>query len=199
MALVNRAKARRISRRDLLSRPRGGVNLGVHYDPEAFGRVSETIARLLGTARFLVFQTAVVITWISFNAVAGPALRFDRYPFILLTLALSLQAAYAAPLILLAQNRQADRDRAQVEWDRQISERIQAEAEFTARELATVRLSLSDVVTTQDLERATERLTSTMERHLQHLNIGSGQSTTADSETAGDQTGNDRERPVPNE
>ena len=96
-----------------LSRPRtGGINLGLHYDPEAFGRFSEAIARTLGTARFLVIQTVVVITWIIFN-IAAYSLRYDPYPFILLNLAFSTQAAYAAPLILLAQTRQADRDKAQ--------------------------------------------------------------------------------------
>ena len=82
-----------------LSTPRSGRSLGIHYDPEAFGRFSEAIARYLGTARYLVIQTVVVIVWIALNAVAW-ALRWDPYPFILLTLALSLQAAYAAPLIL---------------------------------------------------------------------------------------------------
>lgn len=153
--------------RNSLSRPRGGVGLGVHYDPEAFGRVSETIARLLGTARYLVVQTVVVITWITFNSLAPEHLQFDEYPFILLTLALSLQASYAAPLILLAQNRQADRDRVQAERDRDTAERTQAEAEFTVRELASVRLQLSDIVTTGDLDRAVDRLTSAFERQIQ--------------------------------
>lgn len=157
----------RRSSRNKLGTPRGGVGLGVHYDPEAFGRVSETIARLLGTARYLVVQTGVVITWITFNSLAPEHLQFDEYPFILLTLALSLQASYAAPLILLAQNRQADRDRIQAEQDRDTAERTKAEAEFTVRELASVRLQLSDVVTTGDLDRAVERLTSAFERQIQ--------------------------------
>ena len=102
-------------RREDLSRPRRGrLSFGVHYDPEAFGDFSEAIARLLGTARFLVFQTAVVFVWIFVNA-AFRDLRFDEYPFILLTLALSLQAAYAAPLILLAGNRASLRDRMTLE------------------------------------------------------------------------------------
>ena len=89
-------------RREDLSRPRRGrLSLGVHYDPEAFGDFSEAIARFLGTARFLVFQTVLVFVWILLNA-AFDEIRWDEYPFILLTLALSLQAAYAAPLILLA-------------------------------------------------------------------------------------------------
>ncbi|NCZ93342.1 MAG: DUF1003 domain-containing protein [Actinobacteria bacterium] len=124
--------------------------LGVHYDPEAFGRFSETIARYLGTARFLIVQTAIVILWIIIN-IASVALRWDPYPFILLNLMFSVQAAYAAPLILLAQNRQEERDRRQAENDRAIAASTQANAEFLARELASVRLSLSNVVTVDEL------------------------------------------------
>ena len=95
---------------DTLAMPRG-ISGGIHYDPEAFGRFSEAIARTLGTARFLVAQTVVVGLWIAFNGVAA-SLRWDPYPFILLNLVFSTQAAYAAPLILLAQTRQAARDQA---------------------------------------------------------------------------------------
>jgi uncharacterized membrane protein len=146
-----------------LSRPRSGRRFGVHYDPEAFGRFSEGIARYIGTARFLVFQTVVVVAWIFVNAAISDW-RFDPYPFILLTLALSLQAAYAAPLILLAQNRQADRDREEAERDRALSNRTQADAEFLARELASIRLALADVVTNEDLKDALDRLASVLER-----------------------------------
>jgi uncharacterized membrane protein len=144
-------------RADDLSSPQGRRGLGVHYDPEAFGRFSEAIARYIGTARFLVIQTAVVIVWLIVN-VAVPGLRFDRYPFILLTLALSLQAAYAAPLILLAQNRQDERDRAQGERDREVTARTQADAEFLAREIASVRLALAGMPTSDDLSEAAERI-----------------------------------------
>lgn len=161
-----RPQQRRLRRRDFLNRPRGGLTLGVHYDTEAFGRFSEGIARLLGTARYLVFQTVVVVVWISYNSISSDGFRFDEYPFILLTLALSLQASYAAPLILLAQNRQADRDRSQSEHDRNLNERTQAETEFLARELASVRLQLADAVTTEDLNRAVERITDSLERQL---------------------------------
>ena len=151
-------------RQEDLSRPRRGrLSFGVHYDPEAFGDFSEAIARLLGTARFLVFQTAVVFIWIFINVVFID-LRFDEYPFILLTLALSLQAAYSAPLILLAQNRQADRDRSDSERDREVTTRTQADTEYLARELASVKLSLSDVVTLSDLRETTDRLTDALER-----------------------------------
>lgn len=160
-------RTKRLRRGDYLNRPRGGLVLGVHYDPDAFGNFSEGIARFLGTARFLVVQTAIVIVWICLNVFAA-SMRWDPYPFILLNLAFSTQAAYAAPLILLAQNRQADRDRAQAERDRQIGERTQAEAEFLARELASVRIQLADMVTTEDLDRAVDRITSAMERQLQY-------------------------------
>jgi uncharacterized membrane protein len=152
-----------VRRQEDLFRPRGGVNFGVHYDPEAFGRFSEAIARYIGTARFLVVQTVVVVVWIAYNAAAGHSLRFDPYPFILLTLALSLQAAYAAPLILLAQNRQGERDKAQYEFDRALNARAVADTEFLARELASIRLALADVVTNDDLADALDRVTAALD------------------------------------
>jgi uncharacterized membrane protein len=152
-----------VRRREDLSTPRGGLSLGIHYDPEAFGRFSEAIARFLGTARFLVAQTFLVAVWIAFNIVAY-ALRFDPYPFILLNLAFSTQAAYAAPLILLAQNRQAERDRAETDRDRETNARTQADAEYLAREMASIRLVLADVVTTDDLAEAVDRLTRAVEQ-----------------------------------
>lgn len=145
-----------------LSTPRRGIRVGVHYDPEAFGRFSESIARFLGTARFLVAQTIVVVVWIFINATI-PGLRFDEYPFILLTLALSLQASYAAPLILLAQNRQEARDREEAERDRAQAARALADTEFLARELASIRLALADVATNADLDRVMERVTATLD------------------------------------
>jgi len=146
-----------VRRREDLSKPRGGIRFGIHYDPEAFGRFSEGIARLLGTARFLVVQTVFVILWIAINATAA-GLQWDPYPFILLNLAFSTQAAYAAPLILLAQNRQADRDREEIERDREVNARALADTEFLARELVSIRLTLADVVTSHDLERALDRI-----------------------------------------
>ena len=152
-------------RRDDLSTPRGTRRgIGIHYDPEAFGAFSETIARFIGTARFLVGQTVVVIAWVVFNATADRDLRFDEYPFILLTLALSLQAAYAAPLILLAQNRQADRDRTETEHDRQTSARTQADTEFLAREVAAIRLALAGTASADDVADAVAKLTTAIDR-----------------------------------
>ena len=157
-----------MKRRTELSTPRQRRRIGVHYDPEAFGNFSESIARTIGTARFLVWQSFIVVIWIALNVIV-PAWRFDKYPFILLTLALSLQAAYAAPLILLAQNRQEGRDRAQYEADRDINARALADTEFLAREIAAVRVALSDVVTTEDLRDHLSRLTDDLHRLLEAL------------------------------
>ena len=118
--------------------PRSGTRrLGgfLRLNPDAVGQFAEGIARFLGTGRFLAVQTIIVIVWISLNVVAVN-LRWDPYPFILLNLAFSTQAAYAAPLILLAQNRQADRDRVQAEEDRARAASTRADTEYLARELA---------------------------------------------------------------
>jgi len=117
------------------------------YDPEAFGRWSERFARFLGTAKFLVYMTALVLLWVTWNSLAPENLKFDHYPFIFLTLLLSLQASYAAPLILLAQNRQADRDRIQGNEDREREERNIADTEYLTRELASLRTALGEVTT----------------------------------------------------
>jgi uncharacterized membrane protein len=115
-------------------------------DADALGEASERIARYFGTARYLAIQTVFVIAWIAFN-VAAVTLRFDPYPFILLNLAFSTQAAYAAPLILLAQNRQADRDRIQAEADRARDDRTIADTEYLAREIAAIRIAMGELVT----------------------------------------------------
>jgi uncharacterized membrane protein len=146
-----------------LTTPRYGRGLGLHYDPEAFGRFSEAIARTLGTGRYLVAQTVIVIVWIIIN-VAAAALRFDPYPFILLNLAFSTQAAYAAPLILLAQNRQDARDRAQVDEDRRAAALVQAETEYLAREVANIRILVASLPTADELITALEHVTEAIER-----------------------------------
>jgi uncharacterized membrane protein len=115
-----------------------------HYDPDAFGRVSERIARFLGTARFLVYMTVFIILWIGINV---SPIAFDPYTFTFLTLMLSLQASYAAPLILLAQNRQADRDRVSMEEDRTANARLQADVDYLTREVAALRQALGEVAT----------------------------------------------------
>jgi uncharacterized membrane protein len=119
----------------------------LYYDPEAFGVFSERIARFLGTARFLVYMTGFVLVWFVWNVLAPMAWRFDPYPFIFLTLILSLQASYAAPLILLAQNRQDDRDRVQYEGDRARDERSVSDTEYLTREVASLRMAMSEVAT----------------------------------------------------
>ena len=142
-----------VKRREDLTTPRAARRLGLGYDAEAFGRFAETIARYLGTARFLVFQSGIIVVWISWNLVVPERWQFDPWDrgLVLLTLVLSLQASYAAPLILLAQNRQERRDRLASDYDRQVAERTQADTEFLAREIAGVRLALSDVVTGEEL------------------------------------------------
>ncbi|MFF0867433.1 DUF1003 domain-containing protein [Nonomuraea sp. NPDC050227] len=144
---------------DRLDQPRAlRRSLRPHYDPEAFGRLSERIARFLGTARFIVYMTVFVAIWVIWNIAAPPALKWDPYPFIFLTLMLSLQASYAAPLILLAQNRQDDRDRIQYEQDREAADRNQAEIEYLTREIAGLRLALNEVATRDYLRAELGRL-----------------------------------------
>ncbi len=127
------------TRRALVRRPQ--------MDSDTFGRFAETFARFMGTARFLIYMTLFVVVWLGFNWLAPGPLRFDDYPFIFLTLMLSLQASYAAPLILLAQNRQEDRDRVVAEQDRTANSRAHADMEFLAREMASLRMALGEVAT----------------------------------------------------
>jgi len=145
---------RRGSTRDL-STPRSGDRFGSYYDPEGFGRFSERIAHTLGTARFLVIQTVFVVVWVSWNLLAPDGWSFDIYPFILLNLMFSTQAAYAAPLILLAETRQADRDRAEAAEDRRRGAEVKADLDYLARELAGLRMR---VVDSDDLARVEAKL-----------------------------------------
>src|SRR5215212_6271625 len=117
------------------------------YDRDAFGVFAEQFARFMGTARFLMWMTVVVVFWVGWNALAPNDLRFDEYPFIFLTLILSLQASYAAPLILLAQNRQESRDKVVGERERQANARAHADMEFLAREVASLRIAVGEVAT----------------------------------------------------
>jgi uncharacterized membrane protein len=151
------------SRRGDLSAPRGTRRrVGVFYDQERFGRFSEAIANFLGTATYLVAQTVIVIIWIIINIFAA-RLRWDPYPFILLNLFFSTQASYAAPLILLAQNRQAERDRRQAERDRTVNARTLADTEYLAREIAAVRLAVTELTEERDLGRELRALTEAVE------------------------------------
>jgi len=151
-----------VKRRGDLATPRRRRRFSMHYDTDAFGNFSEVIARFLGTAQYLVIQTIIVFIWVLLN-ISFVVWRWDPYPFILLNLFFSLQASYAAPLILLAQNRQEDRDRKQLERDRQVAIRTQEDAEYLARELAGVRLALNDVATTEDVEEIMKKLAESVQ------------------------------------
>ena len=124
-----------------------GIGIRPSVDPERFGRLSERVARHIGSWAFIAWMTVVIIAWVIFNIVAPAGLRPDSYPFIFLTLLLSLQASYAAPLILLAQNRQTDRDRVQYQEDRLRTERLLADSDYLAREIASLRGALGEVAT----------------------------------------------------
>jgi uncharacterized membrane protein len=117
------------------------------YDSDVFGVFAEQFARFMGTARFLIYMTLFVVIWVSWNLLAPDSWRWDDYPFIFLTLMLSLQASYAAPLILLAQNRQETRDKVIAEQDRQANARAHADMEFLAREVASLRMAVGEVAT----------------------------------------------------
>ena len=138
------------------------------WDPEAFGRLSERIARFLGTGRFIVWMTIVIILWVLWNIAAPAGLRFDQYPFIFLTLMLSLQASYAAPLILLAQNRQDDRDRVNLEQDRKQNERSIADTEYLTREVAALRTGLGEVATRDWIRSELQDVMKELEERRRH-------------------------------
>src|SRR5690606_1350713 len=145
-----------------LDQPQPG-RVRLSYDPELFGQISERIARFLGTGKFLFWMTVFVASWITINLVAA-SYAWDPYPFILLNLAFSTQASYAAPLILLAQNRQDDRDRVSLEEDRMRAAQTKADTEFLARELAALRLAVGDVATRDYLRRELEEVRELLDR-----------------------------------
>lgn len=155
-----------MKRREDLSAPRASRAARMQYDREAFGNFSEGIARFLGTGRYLVYQTGLIIVWLGLNVLPPERFQFDPWDrgLVLLTLVLSLQASYAAPLILLAQSRQEQRDRVQAEYDRDVAARTNDDTEFLAREIAGVRLMLSDVVTGEELRDELRALTEAVER-----------------------------------
>ncbi|AKT52689.1 membrane protein [Arsenicicoccus sp. oral taxon 190] len=119
------------------------------FDPERFGRASEAFARWMGTAQFLIYMTVFVTVWLAWNTFMPESAQFDprSLNYTLLTLIMSLQASYAAPLILLAQNRQDDRDRVGLEQDRARDERNLADTEFLTREVAALRIAMRDMAT----------------------------------------------------
>lgn len=156
-----------MARHNGLDTPRSkGRTLRPNYDPETFGRLSESFARFLGTASFLVYMSAFVAFWVIWNTTAPDHLRWDNFPFIFLTLILSLQASYAAPLILLAQNRQADRDRIQSNEDRAQNERNTADTEYLTREIASLRSALGDVATRDFIRSELSDLANELETKL---------------------------------
>jgi uncharacterized membrane protein len=135
-------------------------------DAEAFGKLTEKVARFLGTGRYLVVQSFVVVAWIAWNSLAPHGLQFDPWSntrFIFLTLILSLQASYAAPLILLAQNRQDDRDRVNLDADRDEARQSKADLEYLAREIAAIRMALGEVATRDFLRAELARAESARE------------------------------------
>ncbi|MGO4255488.1 DUF1003 domain-containing protein [Marmoricola sp. RAF53] len=140
-------------------------------DTDRFGRFAEQFARFMGTARFLIYMTLFVVFWVGWNVLAPQDLRFDDYPFIFLTLMLSLQASYAAPLILLAQNRQEVRDRVVNEQDRQANARAHADMEFLAREVASLRMALGEVATRDFLRSELRGLLSELDQREQDAAI----------------------------
>ena len=150
------ARAPREPRLDLPREPRRALR--PHYDPDAFGRFSERIARFLGTARFLVYMSVFIVVWLVWNVFAPDDLAFDPYTFTFLTLLLSLQASYAAPLILLAQNRQDDRDRVNLEQDRAQDVALRAEVDYLTREIAALRVAIGEVATRDYLRSELNRL-----------------------------------------
>ena len=158
-----------MKRKEDLTTPRERRRIGVHYDPDAFGQFSESIARFMGTARFLVYQSVFCVAWVAWNVLGPRSWQFDEWQFVGLTLLLSLQASYAAPLILLAQTRQEWRDRSTTDTDRRVAERTQADTEFLAREIASVRLSLADVPTSGELGDQLDRLAQAVERMTARL------------------------------
>lgn len=149
------------------------------YNSDTFGVFAEQFARFMGTAQFLIYMTLFVLFWVGWNIAAPPDLRFDDYPFIFLTLMLSLQASYAAPLILLAQNRQEARDRVIAEQDRQADARAHADMEFLAREVASLRMAVGEVATRDFLRSELRSLLADLEEREQ----GRGQSHPGDGET----------------
>jgi uncharacterized membrane protein len=152
---ADRLDTPRALRRQLVRRP--------SYDTDAFGVFAERFARFMGTAKFLIWMTVVVFCWVVWNALAPDDARFDEFPFIFLTLALSLQASYAAPLILLAQNRQEDRDRVIATQDRDAATRAHADMEFLAREVASLRMAMGEVATRDYLRSELRALLTELE------------------------------------
>lgn len=159
-------------RPDRLDQPREHRSrLRRRRNPEAdrFGRLAEGVARFMGTARFLFWMTLFVLVWVLWNFLAPASWRFDEYPFIFLTLMLSLQASYAAPMIMLAQNRQEQRDRVLAEQDRQAAARSHADMEFLAREVASLRMNQGDMATRDFIRSELRGFSADLGEEIQRL------------------------------
>jgi uncharacterized membrane protein len=156
----------RETKRQLVKRP--------EYDPERFGRFAENFARFMGTATFLFYMTVFIIVWVTINVVALWGLEWDPYPFILLNLIFSTQASYAAPLILLAQNRQEARDRVVTEQDREANVRAHADMEFLAREVASLRMAVGEVATRDFMRSELRSLLTDLDERAQAETGASG-------------------------
>jgi uncharacterized membrane protein len=171
--MVERPKgSRRTTGLDEPLNPGRGPNLRPSYDPEAFGRISERVARYIGSWKFIAWMTILIIGWITLNvwgAWSG-AWLVDPFPFIFLTLLLSLQASYAAPLILLAQNRQDDRDRVQYQEDRDRTDRLIADTEYLMREIAALRIALGEVATRDYMRGELKDLAEMIEERIKENN-----------------------------
>ena len=137
-----------------------GRSISSNYDRDTVGRWSESVARFMGGGKFLIIQTLIVIAWITLNAIAGSKGLWDEYPFILLNLLFSIEAAYAAPLILLAQHRQDARDRALAERDREANARILSDSEFLTRESAAIRVRMDDMASGTEIKNLIAELKS---------------------------------------
>jgi len=160
--VADRVRTRDVAAR--LDQPRDTRRRLTRADTDRFGRFAEAFARFMGTARFLMWMTVFILAWIAWNGPWGPERpRWDAYPFIFLTLILSLQASYAAPLILLAQNRQESRDRVQYERDRRADAQSHADMEFLAREVASLRLGLGEVATRDFIRGELRELAESLE------------------------------------
>jgi uncharacterized membrane protein len=170
-----------LSARQRLDTPKSSRSFAPRLDVEAVGRVSERIARFLGTGRYLAIQTIFVIVWVFLN-IGAFAWQWDPYPFILLNLAFSTQSAYAAPLILLAQNRQENRDRVSLDEDRRRAEQTKADTEYLARELAALRLAVGEVATRDYLRRELEEIREMIFELRPDDAAGDGESSKPDGE-----------------
>jgi uncharacterized membrane protein len=162
-------------------------------DPDVFGRFAERFARYMGTANFLLYMTVFVVVWIAFNVVGLFGLKWDPYPFILLNLFFSTQASYAAPLILLAQNRQDDRDRVQIEQDRSRNERNLADTEYLTREIAALRITVRELAT-RDFVRS--ELRSLLEELLSAQDVDGEQPEKAERRERGKDARNGHRNPA---